>query len=170
MRIRKAREEDIETLQEIARRVIRNNYTSFLGQDNVSQFIDSGLSDKEIVEGVPYCHIMQQGDTIVGFAVVMDDLLYLIMVDVPFQHTGYGAALLAYVEREMFVHHSVLKLQTFAGNTDNIRFYEKHGWTVAREEVVKEMGMVMLHMEKKARTGQPAQAMEPKQKKSENRR
>lgn len=50
---------------------------------------------------------MQQDDVIVGFAIVMDDLLHLIMVDVPYQRMGYGAALLAYVEREMFMRYPV---------------------------------------------------------------
>lgn len=51
MYIRKAETGDIGVLQGIARRVIRNNYTPFLGQKSVSHYIESGQSDKEIVDG-----------------------------------------------------------------------------------------------------------------------
>lgn len=37
---------------------------------------------------------------------------------------------------------------------------------MVREEYIEEMDMKMLHMEKKVRTGQPAQAMRPKKRRA----
>lgn len=148
MRIRKAEADDIKTLQAIARRVIRHNYTPFLGDAVVSHFIKSGSSDKEIVEGIEHCHVMQEENLILGYAVFMGELLHLLMVDVPYQRKGYGANLLAYAEREMFKGHSVIRLQTFDQNAAAVRFYEKNGWVIGRKEQDDEIGMMMLHMEK----------------------
>jgi GNAT superfamily N-acetyltransferase len=148
MHIRKAKTDDIQTLQEIAKRVIRNNYTSFLGQDNVAYFIDSGQSDKEIEDGIKSCFVMRQNETIIGYAVVRNDLLHLIMIDVPYQHKGYGVEFLAFIEQKMFDTYSEIKLQTFEKNIDTIRFYEKNGWAIKSVEHIEEMDMNMLHMVK----------------------
>ncbi|MGD9560413.1 MAG: GNAT family N-acetyltransferase, partial [Oscillospiraceae bacterium] len=139
---------DIPNLQAVAKRVIQNNYTPFLGQGNVAQYIDSGQADADIEDGIGHCYVMCQDKAIFGFAIAHDDLLHLIMVDVPYQHQGYGAKLLAFIEREMFAHHPVIRLQTFEGNVNTARFYKTNGWSIQRVEYIDGMDMNMLHMEK----------------------
>lgn len=148
MHIRKANTSDIQALQEIARRVIINNYTSFLGYENVEYFIGSGQADKEILDGMEHCYIAGQGNTTIGFAVTNGSTLHLIMIDVPFQNKGHGAALLAFIEQKMFEDYPTIKLQTFEGNVNTVHFYEKKGWAIESVEYVEGMDMNMLHMQK----------------------
>lgn len=148
MQIRKAQVGDIPNLQAIAKRVILENYTPFLGQGNVAQYINSGQADTEIEDGIAHCYIMHRDEAVLGLAIVNDDILHLIMIDVPYQNKGYGAKLLAFIERQMFNHYPAIMLQTFEENSNTVRFYEKNGWRIKSAEYVDEMGMSMLHMGK----------------------
>ena len=67
---------------------------------------------------------------IVGFSIVLGDLIHLMMIDVALQRLGYGSRLLAWCEAEMRARgHSVARLETFTGNDQAIAFYRKNGWT-----------------------------------------
>ncbi|MDL2324270.1 GNAT family N-acetyltransferase [Ruminococcaceae bacterium OttesenSCG-928-A16] len=114
----------------------------------MAQFIDSGQSDREIEIGMEHCYIVQEGDIIAGFVITNDDVLHLIMIDVPYQNKGCGAKLLAFIEQQMFNHYPTIKVQTFEENSSAIRFYEKNGWRIKSVEHINEMGVNMLHMEK----------------------
>lgn len=148
IQFRKAVPEDAGTLKEIAKRVIRHNYAPFLGAEATSAFVDGGLSDREVDDGLDHCAVMLCGRDIIGFAVVKDDLLHLIMVDVPFQRKGFGGKLLKHAEDEMFRRHAVIRLQSFEENTGTVRFYLRNGWRVVREERVEGMDKTMLVFEK----------------------
>ncbi len=145
---RKAAPQDADTLKEIARRVIRHNYVPFLGAEATNAFIDSGMSDQEIDDGLDRCTVMLSDCQIIGFAIAMDDLLHLIMVDVPFQGKGYGGQLLAHTENEMFGHHKTIRLHSFQENVDSVQFYLAKGWHVVGQEAVKELDKTILFFEK----------------------
>ncbi len=147
-RLRKATPQDAEAMKAIARRVIRHNYIPFLGAEAANAFIEGGLSDKEIDDGLGDCTTMLTGGDVVGFAITKDDLLHLIMVDVPFQGKGFGGLLLSHTEDGLFQKYGAIRLQTFQENADAVRFYLQKGWRVTGEEPVKEMGKTMLFFEK----------------------
>ncbi len=146
--LRPAEPEDAQTIKEIARRVIESNYTPFLGLEAVRGFIDSGLSDQEIDDGMGSCTLMIRDEGIVGFAITKDSLLHLIMVDTACQNRGYGAKLLAHIENILFGRYETICLQTFKENAQAVRFYLKNGWRITRETPVPEMGKTMLSFEK----------------------
>lgn len=50
LKVRKARSVNLPTMQQIARRIIDKCYRSFIGNEGVDWFINSGESAKEIVE------------------------------------------------------------------------------------------------------------------------
>lgn len=130
---------DTATLQGIARRVIRANYTPFLGVDAVAEFIESGMSDTEIESGIENCVTLRLDGRAIGFAVTKDDLIHLLMIDTPYQRTGYGSLLLAHVENMLFKSVARIRLQTFKHNANAVAFYRKNGWCVTDEFVVREM-------------------------------
>ncbi|MDR2855267.1 MAG: GNAT family N-acetyltransferase [Methanomicrobiales archaeon] len=146
--IAKAEESDISTMQATARRVILNNYPVFLGEEAVHEFIESGQSDREIEDGIGNCFVMKQEDEVIGFAIVLKDLLHLIMIDVPYQNQGYGTVLLEYIEQEMFHVYSVIRLQSFESNKVARFFYENNGWSVQSREKVDGLDTYMLLFEK----------------------
>ncbi len=145
---RPAKSEDAQTIKDIARRVIVSDYTPFLGAGAVRDFIESGLADKEIDDGMEHCTLMVCDDRILGFAITDGPLLHLIMIDAACQNSGFGSKLLAYVEGLLFEAYETIRLQTFRENTQAVRFYLKHGWNVVEENVVPEMGKTMLSFEK----------------------
>lgn len=146
---RKAIPSDIPSLKAIARSVIRHNYTPFLGEDAVESFIGGGASDAEIEKGLERCAILVENDDIVGFAITDDDVLHLIMVAVEHQNKGYGAKLLAYIEKQMFSDFDSIRLQPFAENHATNEFYRKHGWTLASKQPQDDSPIQVLYFEKR---------------------
>lgn len=145
---RQATNEDTPYLKDIARRVITANYVPFLGLDATTAFIGSGMSDKEIDGGLEHCAVMINGDQAIGFAITNENLLHLIMIDVPFQNKGYGSKLLAHTTEKLFRYFDHIKLQTFKENVPAVQFYLKNDWIISNEEKVPEIDKMMLHFEK----------------------
>jgi len=149
MDYRQATDNDVQDLKNIARRVINTNYAPFLGGEAVTAFIESGMSDKEIDDGLNDCTLMIRDKRTIGFAVTKEDLLHLMMIDVPFQNAGYGTALLAHIEEMLFAKYHCIRLQTFKDNVPTVHFYLKEEWMPIREEEMPELGKTMLRFEKK---------------------
>ncbi len=145
---RSAKPDDVQAIKNVARQVITSNYTPFLGAEAVRGFIESGLSDKEIDDGMEQCTLMICNNEIVGFSITNDSLLHLIMIDTTCQNKGLGSRLLANIENSLFDKYDTIRLQTFKENTPAVRFYLKNGWKVVAENAVPEMGKMMLLFEK----------------------
>ncbi len=145
---RQATKADAQSLKDIARRIISTNYVSFLGIDATTAFIESGMSDKEIDAGLDNCTIMICDGKTIGFAITNEDVLHLIMIDVPFQNAGYGSALLAQIEENLFSKFNCIHLQTFQENVSTVQFYLKNEWIIISQEEVPEMDKIMLQFEK----------------------
>lgn len=148
MLFRKASSNDVPALNQIANNVICHNYTPFLGKDATTNFIESGLSAKEIDDGLEHCTLLEKDGKIIAFAIVNEDLLHLIMVDVPFQNIGYGEALLSHLEFEMFRKYARIRLQTFRNNHAATQFYLKHGWRTDSQATWPDMDDDMIQFEK----------------------
>ncbi|WP_339228731.1 GNAT family N-acetyltransferase [Oceanobacillus sp. FSL K6-2867] len=118
----------VSEIKDLASVVVRKNYTSFLGEDNVNYFINSGMSDKEINDHLDNMIVCEYNDEVVGICVYLDDLLHLIMVKYGYQGQGIGKVIIDYVENEMFKKHKIIKLETFEKNYPTITFYKKNGW------------------------------------------
>ncbi len=146
--IRKATPQDAEAMKAIARRVIRHNYAPFLGEEAANAFIGSGMSDKEIDDNLGGSTLLLSGGDAIGFAIAKDDLLHLLMIDVPFQGRGFGGLLLLHAEKELFGKYATIRLQTFQENADAVRFYQRKGWRVTGEAFVKAIDQTMLFFEK----------------------
>lgn len=145
---RKATLKDAPVLKDISTKVIRTNYTAFLGSEAVNEFIESGLADKEIDDGIKLCTVMIDETAVIGFVIVRDDLLHLIMVDVSYQNKGYGNMLLSETENQLFNAYDKIHLQTFEDNTSAIQFYLKNGWKITGSESVPSMDKTMLYLSK----------------------
>ena len=149
--IRKAQVDDLPTMQEIARRTIDKCYRSFLGDEGVDWFINSGESDKELETHFPDCDVLLRDEKIVAFTIYFDDLVHLMMVDVDLQRTGVGSQLLAHSESCLFASgKTVIRLETFEGNQQAINFYLKKGWSLTRKQKDEEHGFIRVFFEKRA--------------------
>jgi hypothetical protein len=82
VQFRKAQPGNLSIMQGIARRTIDKSYRSFLGDEGVDSFINSGESDRELQNHIDNCDVALREDVIVGFSIYFDDLIHLMMVDV----------------------------------------------------------------------------------------
>ena len=131
LHIRNAQPDDLTSLQDIARRTIDKCFRTFLGDDGVNSFINSGDSDQELQKHLENCDVVVKEDAIVAFSIYFDDLIHLMMVDVRLHRTGIGSRLLAHTERQLFGRgKKTIRLETFEGNHQAVNFYTKYGWYV----------------------------------------
>jgi len=151
IRIRKAQADDLLRMQDIARQTIDKSYRSFLGDERVDWFINSGESDREVQKHIENCDVLLKEDTIVAFAVYFENLIHLMMVDVCLHRTGLGSRLLDHCENRLLARgNSTLRLETFEGNHQAINFYLKNGWSVTRKQEDEEHGFIRVFFEKEA--------------------
>lgn len=152
--IRKAEVADLPRVQEVARRTIDKCYRSFLGDQGVDWFINSGQADREQEQGLSHCDVLLDDGTIVGFSIYFTDLIHLMMVDVRHHRSGLGSRLLSHCEGQLFAGgNKILRLETFDGNIQAINFYNKHGWTPVGEAEDEEHGFVRVFFEKRESGG-----------------
>ena len=149
IQVRKAQTGDLPSMQEIARRTIDQCYRSFLGDEGVDWFINSGASDRELQQHLSHCDVLLKDENTVGFAIYLEDLVHVMMVDANLHRAGLGSRLLAHVEQQLFARgHTTIQLETFEGNHQAINFYLKNGWSVTDRREDKEHGFVRVIFEK----------------------
>ena len=149
--VRKATGQDLATIQKIARETIDKSYRSFLGDEAVDWYINSGESDKGLANHLECCDVLTLDDEIAAFTIYFGDLIHLMMVDVKLHRSGLGSTLLAHSESQLFSRgHQVLRLETFQGNTQAINFYQKNHWLVVKEEKDEAFGVVRVFFGKRA--------------------
>ena len=151
LQFRKAQPGDLSIMQDIARRTIDKCYRSFLGDEGVDSFINTGESDRELRKHIEHCDVALREDTIVGFSIYFDDLIHLMMVDVCLHRTGIGSLFLAHTESQLFGRgNKTIRLETFEGNHQAINFYAKNGWIGTTKSKDEEYGFVRVFLEKQA--------------------
>ena len=151
IQIRKAEADDLLNMQIIARRTIDKSYRSFLGDERVDWFINSGESDREVQKHIENCDVLLKENAIVAFTIYFKDVIHLMMVDVCLHRTGIGSRLLAHSETQLFARgNTTIRLETFEGNQQAINFYVKNGWSVTTRKEDKEHGFIRVFFEKQA--------------------
>ena len=147
--IRKAKVDDIQILQDIARRTIDARCRSFIGDDKVDWYISSGECDEGVAKSIDKCAVLVKSSVIVGYCVYFDDLVHTMMVDVKHHRSGYGSRLLSYAEQALHsAGHETIRLTTYEGNDQAINFYIKNGWRISGKEQKPDTGFKHVLFEK----------------------
>lgn len=151
MEFRIATESDLASIQTLARDTIDKCYRSFLGDESVDGYLSSGESDKEVTNNLSNCLVAIERDSLVGYCVLKEAFIHILMVSPNVQRKGLGSTFLAYIESTLASSgHTLLKLETFKSNTQAINFYLKNGWQIVNEETDAEFGFVRVYLEKHA--------------------
>jgi len=151
LKIRKAQSADLSIMQQIARRTIDKCYRSFLGNEGVDWFINSGESDNELRRHIDNCDLVIQDNSIVAFTIYFEDLIHLMMVDVTLHRAGIGSKLLWHSEQQLFDRgNTIIRLETFEANKQAINFYIKNGWSIIKHQEDQVHGFIRVFFEKKA--------------------
>ncbi len=149
IQIRRAQKADLQRMQKVAQRTIDKCYRSFLGDEGVDWFLNSGESDRELEKGIENCDVLLDAGVIVGFSIYFDDLVHLMMVDVAHHRGGLGTLLLGHCEDQLFARgNNTIRLETFDGNIQAINFYKKNGRKQVRKMKDEEHGFVRIFFEK----------------------
>jgi GNAT superfamily N-acetyltransferase len=119
---------NLPVVLEIARDIIQNNYSSFLDKSMIDNYIKSGLSDKEIIDNMDNCWVIQNDKDCIGFSILLNNKIHLMMINRKYQKQKYGTSLLNIMEDRLFEKYETIELQSFAENTIANNFYEKHHW------------------------------------------
>jgi ribosomal protein S18 acetylase RimI-like enzyme len=141
--------EDLPFVLDISKDIILNTYVSFLGKDAVTDYIKSRLYENEIIPNIQNCIVMKHGEIVIGFSILLENKLHLIMIDRKHQNQKLGTKLLNHVEKILFTEYSIIELQSFADNTIANTFYEKNGWLKTGEINMNEL---LLYKYEKAKT------------------
>lgn len=153
IRIRRAAPADVDALIALSRRTIRASYTSFLGEEGVAAFIDSGACDQYIRDHVGTSTVICLDGDVVGYSVCEDGRVDLMMIDHAAHRQGHGAALLAHMETTLFRTHDEITVKSFEGNANANAFYVKSGWSEARRFADEKDGIRYVEFRKR-RPGQ----------------
>jgi ribosomal protein S18 acetylase RimI-like enzyme len=151
IKIRKAQIVDFETIQAVARDTIDKCYRSFLGNEGVDHFINSGESDNEVKTRLSNCTVLEVDDQIMGYCVAFADFIHILMISPILQRRGLGSYLLLHMEQELVANgQNKLRLETFKSNGQAISFYQKNGWFIEREEQDESFGFTRAYLVKSA--------------------
>lgn len=149
--IRKAGKTDLVAMQNLARNTIDTCYRSFLGDEGVDGYINSGESDSEVERQLPHCFLIESDQKIQGYCAFENDFIHILMVSPESQRSGLGSTLLRFVENEMAsLGHQQYRLETFQNNSQAIQFYSKNNWSIDKEEIDEQFGFVRVYLSKQA--------------------
>lgn len=129
MKLRKARQTEINQIVKLANRTFDSFYRSFLGDHNVDWYVGSGELKREIVKHTNDLYVLTNNSEIKGFVIYFDDFIHIMMIDEEAHRAGMGSFILQEVEKELFKNHDSIKLQSFVGNDVATNFYLKNGWS-----------------------------------------
>lgn len=152
IRFRKGTIADMEALAALSRKNISEIYPSFLGEDAVESYLQSGAVERYLAENVTRCVVLVGDGTVIGYSVSNQDLIDLMMIDAEFHRLGLGTALLRYTEDILFQTHELLKLESFKSNARANEFYQKNGWKEVRTFTDEQSGTEKIEFQKSKRT------------------
>jgi len=130
-RVREAWPSDGDALIALSRGTISASYRTFLGDDAVTAFVDSGAVERYVEENLARCSVILADGKVVGYAVCKGNRIDLMMIDRDHQRRGLGTELLAHCESMLFRGFDELLLESFEDNQPANGFYRKHGWVEA---------------------------------------
>ena len=127
MRVRSAHAADIPALADIAERSYRSAFEDILEEEAFAQRNAACFADRFAAEWERML-VALRDEAPVGFLLMIDAHIDMLFMDPEASGQGGGALLLAHAEAQ-----GATSLECFRDNHDARRFYERHGWRLARE-------------------------------------
>ena len=154
IRIRPARAEDLEALAELHHAIWLDAHAAFVGLPPEAR--DLGWYREVIRPTLDHTKVGERDGAPIGYVTWLDDLLDDIWVAPWAQGQGIGALLLR--DGEEAIRGSGFdeaRLECVAANAGARRFYERHGWRLAREFVTRQPrpGLAMAEYRKRVDGG-----------------
>jgi ribosomal protein S18 acetylase RimI-like enzyme len=151
IQLRRGTNTDLDALAALSRRNIIEIYTSFLGKAAVDSYLQCGAVEHYLAENLVHSTVLVEDGTIVGYAVSKQNLIDLMMIDLPYQRSGLGTALLRHMEDVLFQTHQSIRLESFKENSAANSFYRKNGWVEIRQFLDEDSGVEKVEFHKSSR-------------------
>ena len=148
LKLRKAQENEVTFLQDFAKDIINKNYRSFLGDEAVDYFIESGASDEYMLQNRDDIIVALLNDEIVGICICKEDTIDLIMVHSEMHRQGIGSHFINKISEELLKKYNKIYLESFENNLKANSFYDKNGWNKDKIVFDEEVGLNRLHYSK----------------------
>ncbi len=127
--IRPATMEDEETILKLSRFVADNYTRSYLGDEIVDRYIDSGNCDADMRKGIKNSTLLLLDEKIIGIMIWHENQMLGFMVDICCHGTGAAQYFCNQIIPEKLKRYHALHLECFDKNHRGIAFYKKTGWT-----------------------------------------
>lgn len=124
---------DLKTIQTIAKKTVDQGYRYFLGDQTVDNYLKSGSLDRYLTKNFDDIWVLSLDQTIIGFAVCIENVIDFMMIDFDYQRKGLGTKLLQHCESLLFEKHHVIALESFEENTKATKFYLANDWEVTEK-------------------------------------
>lgn len=132
--------EDRDAVSALAWRTFSGCYRSFLGDEAVDGYHESGAEDEELAKHFGDTHLLRADGELVGLVVLVDDLIHLLLVDPERHRQGHATSLMDYAEELLAARgHRRARLESFTANLPAMAFYRAQGWTEVRRGPAPEM-------------------------------
>lgn len=148
LKLRKAQENEVTFLQNFAKNIINKNYRTFLGDDAVDYFIESGASDEYMLENINDTIVALLQDQIVGICICKENLIDLIMVHSEMHRQGIGSDFMNRISEELLKTYDKIYLESFENNLKANSFYYKNGWNKDKIIFDEEVGANKIYYSK----------------------
>lgn len=127
--IRPATMEDEENIFKLSRFVADNYTRSYLGDQIIDWYIDSGNFDEDIRKGIKSSTQLLLDEKIIGIMIWYENQMNVFMIDICYHGTGTAQYFINQVIPDKLNLYNELHLECFDKNHRAIAFYKKIGWT-----------------------------------------
>ena len=127
-KIRQALPEDEKEVLKIAREVTDKITITYLGDEAVDWYINSGCCDEDIKNDISNMLLLIMDEKIIGMMIWHCDLMHLLMIDSLYHGTGAAKYFCDEIIPEKLKEFKEIRLECFDKNERANAFYKKTGW------------------------------------------
>ena len=141
MKIRKAKPEDTEYIQEAAERTWKETYIEILHEQTIQRIIDDWYGSESLKRQIRehrYFYIIEEDGGLAGFinATVEDNIaeLHRLYIYPDYWRQGFGTELYSKLEEELPSEVKKIRLTIIPENDPAVEFYQGHGFEKVEEK------------------------------------
>lgn len=114
--IKAASPADLQRLTRLWSDISRQEFSAYIGQENIDFFINSGELAEETERLLDNTFICERQGELAGFVVIIGDLIELLIVSPAYQNKLVGKQLYNFSSHKIYQQHSRIRVECFATN------------------------------------------------------